>query len=55
MIVVIDLGVLFIVKIILVIIVGLMFVMWMLELIIERGIGNGVFLFIFVNIVVVLF
>ena len=50
----IDPGALFIAKTILAITAGSMFVMWMSELITERGIGNGASLLIFVNIVAVL-
>lgn len=50
----IDPGPLFIAKTILAITAGSMFVMWMSELITERGIGNGASLLIFVNIVAVL-
>ncbi|NES75804.1 MULTISPECIES: preprotein translocase subunit SecY [unclassified Okeania] len=47
-------GPLFIAKTILAITAGSMFVMWISELITERGIGNGASLLIFVNIVAVL-
>lgn len=50
----IDPGPLFIAKTILAITAGSMFVMWMSELITERGVGNGASLLIFVNIVAVL-
>lgn len=50
----IDPGALFIAKTILAITAGSMFVMWMSELITERGVGNGASLLIFVNIVAVL-
>jgi preprotein translocase subunit SecY len=45
---------LFIAKTILALVAGSMFVMWVSELITERGIGNGASLLIFVNIVAVL-
>ncbi len=47
-------GPIFIAKTILAITAGSMFVMWISELITERGIGNGASLLIFVNIVAVL-
>lgn len=47
-------GPIFIVQTMLALIAGSMFVMWMSELITERGIGNGASLFIFVSIVSVL-
>lgn len=47
-------GSIFIVQTMLALIAGSMFVMWMSELITERGIGNGASLFIFVSIVSVL-
>ena len=50
----IDPGPLFIAETILAITAGSMFVMWMSELITERGVGNGASLLIFVNIVAVL-
>ena len=49
-----DPGVFFIAKTILALTAGSMFVMWVSELITERGIGNGASLLIFVNIVAVL-
>jgi preprotein translocase subunit SecY len=50
----IDPGPLFIAKTTLALTAGSMFVMWVSELITERGIGNGASLLIFVNIVAVL-
>jgi preprotein translocase subunit SecY len=47
-------GPIFIVETVLAITAGSMFVMWVSELITERGIGNGASLLIFVNIVAVL-
>ncbi|MEQ9672758.1 preprotein translocase subunit SecY [Coleofasciculus sp. G2-EDA-02] len=47
-------GTLFFVETVLAITAGSMFVMWISELITERGIGNGASLLIFVNIVAVL-
>lgn len=47
-------GVLFIVETALALTAGSMFVMWLSELMTERGIGNGASLLIFVNIVAVL-
>ncbi|MGB3533941.1 MAG: preprotein translocase subunit SecY [Microcoleaceae cyanobacterium] len=47
-------GVFFTVEVILALAAGSMFVMWVSELITERGIGNGASLLIFVNIVAVL-
>lgn len=47
-------GTVFIIQTMLALIAGSMFVMWMSELITERGIGNGASLFIFVSIVSVL-
>jgi len=47
-------GVLFVVETVLALSAGSMFVMWVSELITERGIGNGASLLIFVNIVAVL-
>ncbi len=47
-------GLLFTVEVILALAAGSMFVMWVSELITERGIGNGASLLIFVNIVAVL-
>lgn len=44
-------GVLFVVQMVLALTAGAMFVMWVGELITERGIGNGASLLIFVNIV----
>jgi preprotein translocase subunit SecY len=50
----IDSGLMFIVETSLALTAGSMFVMWLSELITERGIGNGASLLIFVNIVAVL-
>jgi preprotein translocase subunit SecY len=50
----IDYGPLFVVETVLALTAGSMFVMWVSELITERGIGNGASLLIFVNIVAVL-
>jgi preprotein translocase subunit SecY len=47
-------GVFFIAKTMLALVAGSMFVMWVSELMTERGIGNGASLLIFVNIVAVL-
>ncbi|MGF1494096.1 MAG: preprotein translocase subunit SecY [Microcoleaceae cyanobacterium] len=47
-------GPFFVAKIVLALAAGSMFVMWISELITERGIGNGASLLIFVNIVAVL-
>lgn len=47
-------GPLFIVEVVLALSAGSMFVMWLSELVTERGIGNGASLLIFVNIVAVL-
>lgn len=47
-------GLLFIIQTVLAITAGSMFVMWISELITERGIGNGASLLIFLNIVAVL-
>ncbi len=47
-------GIIFTVQTMLALVAGSMFVMWMSELITERGIGNGASLFIFVSIVSVL-
>ena len=49
-----DPGVFFIAETVLALTAGSMFVMWVSELITERGIGNGASLLIFVNIVAVL-
>jgi len=49
-----DYGLWFIVETVLALTAGSMFVMWVSELITERGIGNGASLLIFVNIVAVL-
>jgi preprotein translocase subunit SecY len=49
-----DAGPIFIVETVLAVTAGSMFVMWVSELITERGIGNGASLLIFVNIVAVL-
>lgn len=49
-----DYGPLFVVETVLALTAGSMFVMWVSELITERGIGNGASLLIFVNIVAVL-
>ncbi len=50
----INAGPIFIVETVLAVTAGSMFVMWVSELITERGIGNGASLLIFVNIVAVL-
>ena len=50
----INYGLIFIVQTVLAITAGSMFVMWISELITERGIGNGASLLIFVNIVATL-
>ncbi|HBB36009.1 MAG TPA: preprotein translocase subunit SecY [Cyanobacteria bacterium UBA9273] len=47
-------GILFITSTVLALTAGSMFVMWLSELVTERGIGNGASLLIFVNIVAVL-
>jgi preprotein translocase subunit SecY len=47
-------GILFIVQTVMALTAGSMFVMWVSELITERGIGNGASLLIFLNIVAVL-
>lgn len=49
-----DFNVLFVVQTVLALSAGSMFVMWVSELITERGIGNGASLLIFINIVAVL-
>jgi preprotein translocase subunit SecY len=49
-----DYGVWFVVQTVLALTAGSMFVMWVSELITERGIGNGASLLIFLNIVAVL-
>lgn len=49
-----DPGAFFTIEVILALAAGSMFVMWVSELITERGIGNGASLLIFVNIVAVL-
>jgi preprotein translocase subunit SecY len=49
-----DPGVLFYIETIVALTAGSMFVMWVSELITERGVGNGASLLIFVNIVAVL-
>ncbi|MBW4650825.1 MAG: preprotein translocase subunit SecY [Kastovskya adunca ATA6-11-RM4] len=49
-----DPGILFVAETALALTAGSMFVMWLSELITERGIGNGASLLIFVNIVAVL-
>lgn len=46
-----DWGILFVIQTVLALTAGSMFVMWVGELITERGIGNGASLLIFVNIV----
>jgi preprotein translocase subunit SecY len=50
----IDPGVIFIAETVIALTAGSMFVMWLSELITERGIGNGASLLIFVNIVAIL-